>query len=363
MARFRGHWYVWLRTAQGSRGAPLTWAALAALLARCTQGLLALGQDDEARLQVYVDDPLLGLRGSDKRRRRLACRFCVCFIILGFQVAFTKAQLASTVVWIGVGLSVSPRRVEAFIPKEKLANLQDIIVDMLHTNVVPIKSVRSLAGKSMNIASLIAIWRPFLAPFWAVLSQHSTKAPKNCIWTRQILWALLWLQEFILENSGAITRVFEYEAYLPSHGSHEGQQAFEAFVILVAIRTWQPLFQRRRAALSVRSDNRGALAVLASLKGSGDALTLVAKELALDLGRCEYFPRVISHLPGVANVTADILSRKYDPSKPPWSVPDLLRNVPPADMTVRNSDWWRTYALEQRMFARHARSHSWGANS
>ena len=47
VSRFRGKWYVFLRTAQGSRGAPLSWAALAALLARCIQGLLAQGQEDE----------------------------------------------------------------------------------------------------------------------------------------------------------------------------------------------------------------------------------------------------------------------------------------------------------------------------
>ena len=179
----------------------------------------------------------------------------------------------------------------------------------------------------------------------------------------------MWIQEFILENSGSISRVFEYDSYFATtdvinitsdaspfgigawvtvnghivswfsepltetdlwflnreHGSHQGQQAFQAFVILVAIRTWQPLFHHRRAALTVRSDNRGALACLASLKGSGDALTLVAKELALDLGKCEYMPRIISHLPGVANVTADLLSRRFDPSKSPWSIPDLLR--------------------------------------
>ena len=54
---------IFLRTAQGSRGAPLTWAALAALLARCVQGLFAVGNEDEARLQGYVDDPLMAVRG------------------------------------------------------------------------------------------------------------------------------------------------------------------------------------------------------------------------------------------------------------------------------------------------------------
>ena len=398
VSRFRGKWYIFLRTAQGSRGAPLSWAALAALLARCIQGLLAQGQEDEGRLQVYVDDPLFALRGTKWHRRRLTTRCCVAFLVLGFRMAFNKAQLSPTVVWIGVGLTVTTKRVEAFIPKEKLDDLLSIIDEMIPLNVVPVKRVRSLAGKSMNIASLIMVWRPCLAPFWASLSKNATRAPKNCIWTRQIFWALVWLREFILENRGAIRRIFDYESFFATNdmivitcdaspfgigawitvggqivawfadalsdsdawllnrdlGSHTGQQAYEAFVILVAIRLWRHLFGHQRATLSVRSDNVGALSVLSALKGSGDALTLVAKELALDLGKCEFLPRVIEHIPGVANVTADGLSRKFDPSKQPWSIPTLLRDIPEAEVPLRNSNWWRVYTQEKEIFARHA---------
>ena len=56
--------------------------------------------------------------------------------------------------------------------------------------------------------------------------------------------------------------------------------------------------QHLRLYLSVRTDNRGALAVVSSLKGSGSALTLVARELALDLASCTYFPHVLEQLPG-----------------------------------------------------------------
>ena len=64
-------------------------------------------------------------------------------------MAFKKAQLSPTVVWIGVGLTVTSRRVEAFIPKAKLDDLLALIDGMIAFNVVPVKQARSLAGKSM----------------------------------------------------------------------------------------------------------------------------------------------------------------------------------------------------------------------
>eukprot|EP00959_Pyramimonas_sp_CCMP1952_P363328 7608249-Pyramimonas_sp.AAC.1 len=39
----------------------------------------------------------------------------------------------------------------------------------------------------------------------------------------------------------------------------------------------------------------------------------IARELALDFGDCAYKPRVLEHLPGIANDTADELSRRAQP--------------------------------------------------
>ena len=55
-----------------------------------------------------------------------------------------------------------------------------------------------------------------MAPFWASLA-HSGGKVRNCVWTKQILWSLVWLREFILENRGVITRVFEYDAYFAAY--------------------------------------------------------------------------------------------------------------------------------------------------
>ena len=68
-----GVFVVFERTAQGSRGAPLSWAAVASLLARVAQSLLLSddGRGQEGRLQVYVGDPLLAVKGTPGQARCL----------------------------------------------------------------------------------------------------------------------------------------------------------------------------------------------------------------------------------------------------------------------------------------------------
>ena len=338
-----------------------------------------------------MDDPILATKGSRSRRNRLAVRFCTGLLLLGFGVAFDKAKFHSTVVWIGVLYNISPRTVTVTIPEEKLQELIAIINRMLSRNVVPEKELRSFAGKAMNVATLIVVWRPFLAFIWAALSSSATRAPKNCIWTRQFRLSLLWLSEFLNGTAGTITRTYEYDQYYGSpaavvittdasphgiggfltiqgkivdyfsgeitdrdcevlqrqRGSHEGQQAFESLAILVAVRLWHPTVRRHRATLSVRTDNMGALSVVAALKGKGPSLGVVARELALELGNCEFFPRTVTHLPGVANVLADSLSRRLDPSKQPWSVPHHVQHIlSPSTLPPRDWGWWRVCSRE-----------------
>ena len=53
------------RTAQGSRGAPLSWTVIFGLVCRCAFSIIRIpGSDETQRLQVYVDDPAMVIRGT-----------------------------------------------------------------------------------------------------------------------------------------------------------------------------------------------------------------------------------------------------------------------------------------------------------
>ena len=79
--------------------------------------------------------------------------------------------------------------------------------------------------------------------------------------------------------------------------------------MLVALRLWAPVWMNRRIKLGVRSDNVTALTTLLKFKASGEAPSIIARELALDVAGGVYVPSVIEHLPGVANTIIDVLSR------------------------------------------------------
>ena len=63
---FAGRFLRWNRVAQGSTNGPQSFCRLAALVGRLTQSVF---DSDVARLQVYIDDPILTMRGTEKQAK------------------------------------------------------------------------------------------------------------------------------------------------------------------------------------------------------------------------------------------------------------------------------------------------------
>jgi len=57
-----------------------------------------------------------------------------------------------------------------------------------------------------------------------------------------------------------------------------------------------------------------ALTLVLELRTTGQALGMIGREIALDIAALNHAPDLVSHIPGVANVTADALSRLQHPS-------------------------------------------------
>ena len=112
-------------------------------------------------MQVYVDDPLLILRGTEVRVNRLATIAILGWTLLGFPLAFHKAVMAPTQTWVGVKLQILPNTVKVEVTESK-AELSDLIDTALGSNVIPKKQLRTLIGKAMSIASVLYTWRPFI---------------------------------------------------------------------------------------------------------------------------------------------------------------------------------------------------------
>ena len=221
--------------------------------------------------------------------------------------------------------------------------------------------------------------------FYAAL--HSTSAaPRGCIWVQQIRIPITWIRAFLKATTGNLERVFEVDAYLrrglrievttdaspyglgavlsvgnalvsqlaspltttdrevlglPSVPSSSDQQAAEALAILVSLREWAPRWQNRRVNLCLRTDNIAALTTLVKLQPHSSALGIIARELALDIAASSFTPDEAVHIPGIANVAADYLSRLCDPhacgTPPPYLDPHSRHTC-----GVRDIGWWRS---------------------
>lgn len=221
-AMLQGRYFAFLRTAQGSRGAPLTFAAVVALAGRLVQSLLAgpclhRRAHQEARMQIYVDDPLTIMRGTEDRTKRLAAISILGWTILGFPLAFHKAVWAPALTWVGVKLQLTVDQVRVVVPESKVQELLTLIGDSLSSNVTSKKSLRTLIGKAMAVASVLYTWRPFLHELYAALHCKESHAPSGCVWTKQIRHSLEWIRCFLSEEKGQIERVFTVQHFL-QHG-------------------------------------------------------------------------------------------------------------------------------------------------
>eukprot|EP00435_Cladocopium_sp_Y103_P040827 s1627_g11.t1 len=396
VAKFQGRFLSFVRTAQGSRAAPLTFCAVMAMLSRFAQALFfrdagCHNHPEEARLQVYTDDPWLIARGSQSQINRTFAVLMIAWELFGLPVATHKAVRGVCLKWIGMKLEVSPSEVKVHVPEDKVLELEALSLQLISGNVVSFKQLRSYTGKVMNIATVIHTWRPFVQQLYAALNTDATSgAPRNCTWTKQIQTPVYWLLAFLHQlrshlvrrwdvaafaNKGEhvaimwdaspyglgavlilngvireylfdVAQPFEMELLGITVGSSESQQAMEALAGLVALRIWKPHWMSARAFLALRSDNVGALTLFGRLKTSSRSNSIIAREFSLDLGDSSFAPQVTEHIPGFSNVICDQLSRIFDPTAQ-YSIPGCLHGVPRVPCFSRDRTWWRSLCPPQ----------------
>ena len=380
VGKLRGLYYVYNRLAQGSRGAPLAWCRFFALVIRLT---VAMFDRNELTAEGYVDDPIFTIAGIPAQRARSKAIIVLAWRALNLDLSFRKGQSGQDVSWIGSRLVLSRSGVVAQLQGDTVVELKGLIHGMLAQNLVAHSALRTLAGKISNAARLLTAWRPFLREIWAALSSDTT-APHGMVWVRQFRSALLWFAAFLGQSGANIFRPFLFLAYtLPAErtlfvvdaspwgfggvyfengqakeylheeiteddcnilkidvGSPNGQQILEALAMLIALRVWRQRWRQLRSTVVVRGDNVTMLTMVLHFKGASHGLSIVAREVALELADAAYRPLVAEHIPGIANTLADALSRVGDPSKR-WQLPAALHGAVRALVPPRPASWYR----------------------
>ena len=121
----------------------------------------------------------------------------------------------------------------------------------------------------------------------------------------------------------------------------EAQQVVESLAVLVALRGWKARWHHERVQLRVKSDSVSALVLAMNLKTAGRGTSIVAREMALDIASSEYRPHIAEHIPGVDNVIADALSRRFAPDYA-FVMPACLAHVPELKLADRDEAYFRT---------------------
>ncbi len=144
---------LWVMLFFGLKVAPLLWSRFAAALGRMLQGTL---EDHEARVEIYLDDPLWNLWGPQRDRDFILVMHIFVLLAIGIKFAWHKAARGSRLTWIGIVYEIV--LAEAVLKMTVGDKLRDDVLketeDLLKTKMAGIRRARKLAGKANWIAGI-----------------------------------------------------------------------------------------------------------------------------------------------------------------------------------------------------------------
>ena len=140
----------------------------------------------EVRLQTYVDDPCSSV-GNSKNRNKFITMIILCWLALGFKLAFAKSKRGQRVDWISNRLTAGPGVISIALKPEILEDVSDVIRNFENKHILSLKELQVFADTCNHIASVVPPWQPFLNEIWAAIAQclrggdGRSRAPGHCV--------------------------------------------------------------------------------------------------------------------------------------------------------------------------------------
>ena len=364
----------------GVASGPLTWGRVAAQLMRFSQ---ALSNKESLAMACFVDDPIIGIVGTDEFRSRLFTKLTLPWATLGFRLAWSKACRGTTLVWIGVQIAINMklRTICLTIPADKLQKLVTHARSILAcSGVAPRKLVRSFAGLGEWVAGVVPQLKPFMTMVWAALSTDGKDT--HFIFVQQITRPLNWVVALIGDRPQDFKRLIHIDPPVeqiviatdaspwgggavlwmlpagdlpsPEHlqntipalrftytawdtkdekllgaiiGEPAGQARWEAFTILASMCLWKSWWSPRHRQVTILGDALGIMEGASKFRSKDAKINAIFAELALVIAPTGATLAQI-HLWSERNSLADALSRFS------WSP------VLPSVLTSVQSDIW-----------------------
>ncbi|CAK0845264.1 unnamed protein product [Prorocentrum cordatum] len=367
-----GRLLLWITLCFGLSGAPLIWCRVAAALARLVQSCV---DHRQARMQLYLDDPMWALWGTKAQRDRQLGLALWVLIGMGVRIAWHKAVRGSAVVWIGASIvaDVAAREITVSIPASMVAELLASLELLASGAMVSLRELKRCTGKHSWVAGLLPRIRWAVSIMYAVaasaegdirsgaeerrrLRREDPRPKHGLVAAKRIALPVRWLTALWCDMQGPVTRriswarsppatvvivdaspwglglvlahlasgrVLEYahsdvldddERLLLVHrGSSSSQQALEALALLVALKLWGRFMRASSTTVDLRGDNSAALALAGKLSSSSPVMNFIGAELALELESLDVRDVQPTHIPGHWNVAADWVSRRSAP--------------------------------------------------
>lgn len=166
-----GH-FVYHRVLFGIKTGPLVWGRIAALISRATQSMFT---PDRARLQTFVDDPLVTLRGTDEQRRDIKNKILMLWMTLGLQVSWSKGSTGTHAEWIGASLTIDneANMIVVRVTEDKIKEWKILAEDLDAKPVLSKKALQKFTGKMAWAAGFIPQLKPFVRMLYAALTSKA----------------------------------------------------------------------------------------------------------------------------------------------------------------------------------------------
>ena len=383
----RGVYLAYRGVPFGLAPAPLLWGRTAALLGRLAQ---AIHHPREHRCQIYVDDPVLVVKGTAGVRQWLLAKTLLLWASLGARLAYRKAEQGDQVAWIGAQYRVLHRGVQISVTSARIGRLLVKIEHMMSGQGM-VSGLRSLVGELSWVAGLIPRVRPWVTMLWAAVhamlrqaqavKQGSSSArarPDGLVYKKAIqrpmdlivlflrgehggLQRIRWLADrfavpalcvrtdasttgmggILLTPEGAPLRFWagpitevDCRALQIQAGMPDFMTVYELLAIILSLVIWKPYLARKRLAVGLEADSQAALLVQAKLASKSPPANELAAELALLLEQLQIEVLLGRHWRNVVNIEADALSRLGEGKEIPLSLRSLPRDPVPCRSKV-----------------------------
>ena len=367
----------------GGKTAPLLYSRLASLVSRILQ---AITMPEVGIHQTYLDDSLWFFQGPLAQRNKAISLVIHTMSALGLKVSFAKGHRSSCIQWIGITFKlVNNEKIVMGLPEQFLADTIEMLKSWEKRGYVPVRELRSMAGRMSGVAGVLPRSRWTVAVLYAVLKDEDRpgreKGGKHGLFpVKRMEQTRVWLQTYLEKAAAVPMRVFHLKpskvaevslttdaspealgGYLVINGaliaafasrvtdkdaqtlgfekgSSASQGTVEALAIVVALKLWRAKIPQGLLEIRIQSDSIVALALSERLAASSPGLNFLGAELGVIMEDMLVEQLKTCHVPGPANTVADYLSR---PSK--WrthSKPALLGDIPVTFPEGRDEDFY-----------------------